>query len=233
MFGFPKWLLAGVVAASVGGAVWVALAYFLSVEVGYLARGIGFLAGVGVRFAAGDDDGFLPGAAAVIAAVAVIAFAKYMTVSLLVDKEVAAARAQADAEGVPDPPDYEDRSVALALLADAMILEEHPGDAETLDWPPGQTFEDATRIEQYPEEYRARAAEDWDARDEEARAAQIRDWAEQRERSMEAFRQFEAAMIDGVKRQAFKDAFDFFDLLWFGLAAFTAFGVGSGTVGDD
>ena len=118
MIGFPKWLLAGVVAASVGGAVWVALAYFLGVEVGYIAWGIGFLAGVGVRWAAGENGGFLPGAAAVIAAVAVVAFSKYMAVSVAMDA-------------------------------------------------------------------------------------------------------------------AFADSFGLFDLLWFGLAAFTAFGLGSGTVGDD
>ena len=85
MIGFPKWLLFGVVAASVGGAVWVGLRYFLNVEVGFLAWGIGFLAGLGVRYAAGEDEGFLPGAAAVIAAVGVVAFSKYMAVSLAVN----------------------------------------------------------------------------------------------------------------------------------------------------
>ena len=236
MIGFPKWLLAGIVAASVGGAAWVGLVYFLSVEVGYLAWGIGFLAGAGVRWAAGEHDGVLPGAAALIAAVAVVAFSKYMAVSLLVDHEIAVQRAAIAAAGDDAVPDFADRSVALARVADDMILADYPDDpagADALDWADGVTFDEADRIEVYPPEYRDRAAEAWDALDEAERAEETAAMRAAYDARMDVFRQMEEAQIDAVKQQAFKGAFNFFDLLWFGLAAFTAFGVGSGSVGDD
>ena len=219
MIGFPKWLLFGLCSASIGGAVWVALSYFLNVEVVYLALGIGFLAGVGVRFAAGDDhDGFLPGAAAVIAAVAVIAFSKYMVVSLAVNAFLGGVEMQRDV------PDFAaDRGAAIAWTADEIIETRHPDDLGAgLDWPPGMTYHDATRPEHYPPALLDEATEAWDGLSEEERARKIALWSEPVEIDLNA-----------IKMQAFQAQFGLFDLLWFGLAAFTAFGLGSGTVGGD
>ena len=215
MVGFPKWLLAGVVAASVGGAVWVGLRHFLNVEVGYIAWGIGFLAGVGVRWAAGDRDGFGPGAAAVIAAVAVVAFSKYMAVSLAVN----ALFAGFDPADVPDYAN--DRDAALVKFADSLIEARNPAAIDPdLQWPPGQSYETAFRPEHYPPALMELAAEQWDAMPDATRAALIRGWSDVPDPAE-------------VKRDLFVAEFGLFDLLWFGLAAFTAFGLGSGTVGDD
>ena len=49
---FLKWLAAGFIGAAIGGAVWVGVGYFAEAEVGYIAWGIGLLAGIGVRVAA-------------------------------------------------------------------------------------------------------------------------------------------------------------------------------------
>ena len=215
MIDFPKWLLFGVVAASVGGAVWVGLSYFLNVEVGYLAWGIGFLAGVGVRYAAGDSEGFLPGAAAVIAAVGVVAFSKYMAVSLAVNAMFAGF--------VPgDVPDYaNDRDAAVVRWADTLLKARDPdGLGADLDWPPGQSYETARRPEDYPPALAAEAGESWDGLSDGARRSMIADWSETPD-------------ADAVKQELFFAQFGIFDLLWFGLAAFTAFGLGSGTVGGD
>ncbi len=65
-----------------GAAIWIAIGYFANYEVGWIAWGIGFLVGLGVRTAADDDEGFSPGMAAV--AIATILIAKYAVVSLLV-----------------------------------------------------------------------------------------------------------------------------------------------------
>ena len=215
MIGFPKWLLFGVVAASVGGAVWVGLSYFLNVEVGYLAWGIGFLAGLGVRYAAGDDEGFLPGAAAVIAAVGVVAFSKYMAVSLAVN----AALGGFDPGAMPDYAN--DRDAALVRYADTLIEAGHPeATAPDLRWPPGQSYETARLPEHYPPALMAYAGEQWDTMSDDLRATLIEGWSEPFD-------------LDGVKQEAFVAQFGVFDLLWFGLAAFTAFGLGSNSVGGD
>jgi hypothetical protein len=68
----------------VGAAIWIAIGYFANYEVGWIAWGIGFLVGLGVRTAADDDEGFSPGMAAAAVAVATILIAKYAVVSLLV-----------------------------------------------------------------------------------------------------------------------------------------------------
>ncbi len=82
---FLKWLIGGVVGAAIGGAIWVAVGYFLNAEVGYIAWGIGLLAGIGVRVVAGNDEGMMCGVAGVLAAVAIILGAKYMVVSLMMN----------------------------------------------------------------------------------------------------------------------------------------------------
>ena len=215
MIGFPKWLAAGLVAASVGGAVWVGLSYFLNVEVGFLAWGIGFLAGLGVRWAAGESDGFLPGAAAVTAAIAVVAFSKYMAVSLAVNAMLGGFVAE-------EPPDYaRDRDAALVKYADTLIEARNPDAIDPdLQWPPGQSYETAYLPEHYPPELMELAGEKWDTMAEGTRAALIRGWSEPLD-------------LDAIKQEMFFAQFGVFDLLWFGLAAFTAFGLGSGSVGDD
>jgi len=62
---FLKWLLAGFIGAAIG----VGVGYFAEAKVGYIAWGIGLLAGIGVRVAANEDDlGMMSGFAAILSA---------------------------------------------------------------------------------------------------------------------------------------------------------------------
>ena len=62
---FLKWLLAGFIGAAIG----VGVGYFAEAKVGYIAWGIGLLAGIGVRVAANEDDlGMMSGIAAILSA---------------------------------------------------------------------------------------------------------------------------------------------------------------------
>lgn len=108
---FFKWLFAGLVGAAAGGALWVAVGHFTHHEVGWIAWGIGALAGAAVRKAAGNVHGAAPGLAAVASAAAGVAAAKYVVVMLLVNEiapQIAAQR-----------PDLDLTDVRSAVFADS------------------------------------------------------------------------------------------------------------------
>lgn len=82
-----KWLIAGLVGAGIGGAVWVGVGYFMNMEVSYIAIGIGLLAGLGVRRTmASDEVNPAAGIAAVAAALLVVALSKYIVARMQVDE---------------------------------------------------------------------------------------------------------------------------------------------------
>jgi len=74
MLSFPKWIVAGGIGGLIGAAIWAGISYATNYEVGWIAWGVGFLVGVGVRVSAGEnEEGFAPGlTAAVVAIVAVL-----------------------------------------------------------------------------------------------------------------------------------------------------------------
>ena len=212
MLSFPKWLLAGFCGGAVGGAVWVAVSYFGGVEIGWLAWGIGGLAGLAVRLTAGDSEGAGPGFAAALAAVAVILGSKYLVAVLTVNQL---------AGMIDDLPDYaNDRDAAISRWADEMLEARDPvGLGGDLDWPPGQSYETASRPEHYPPALAKEATESWDRFDPAARAKIIEGWER-------------GADLGELRAKLFAAQFGLMDLLFFGLAAVTAWGLGSGAGGD-
>jgi hypothetical protein len=50
------WVLAGLGAGLAGAGVWLAIAHFANMEIGWIAWGIGFLVGLAVRFVAYRSD---------------------------------------------------------------------------------------------------------------------------------------------------------------------------------
>ncbi len=74
------WAAAGIVAGLVGAAIWMAIAHFANMEIGWIAWGIGFLVGISVRLAAHRfdiDESPTLGVYAAAVAVGSIALAKY------------------------------------------------------------------------------------------------------------------------------------------------------------
>lgn len=213
---FLKWLVGGLVGAAIGGAVWIAVGYFLEAEVGYIAWGIGLLAGIGVRIAAGQNDGVMCGIAAVIAAVAVVLSSKYMVVSMQVDAVLADQSFEAFS--------FTDEDMIMSIASDKVLDYQEAG--RQLKWPPGMSLELAETKAQFPQEVWKEAEAEWNALPEEERSQQLK-------LRSELTRQFAETLADAVKEEGFRESFNPFDLLWLGLAAFTAFRVGSGLVGDD
>ena len=83
-----KWLVAGLIGGAIGVLAWVLVGYFTNYEVGWIAWGVGALAGIGVRAAARDTTGTAPGLTAAGVAVACVVAAKYLVVMLLLNKHM-------------------------------------------------------------------------------------------------------------------------------------------------
>ena len=83
-----KWVLFGVVAGSVGAAIWAWVSLTTNREIGWIAWGIGGLVGLAVRLASHEEegDGFLPGLVALIIAILAIVAGKYAAVHLSVEE---------------------------------------------------------------------------------------------------------------------------------------------------
>lgn len=209
---FLKWMVGGLVGAAIGGLVWIAVGYFLEAEVGYIAWGIGFLAGLGVRLMAGDDDGVMCGIAGVLSAVLVILGAKYMVVSLLVDKLVASELADVDLPVTDD-------DLVLHRVDELVLNRESAG--EKIDWAPGMTYDMAEDLADYPADIVAEVQQSVADMPADEKQSAIAKMTQQRDEMLEL-------MKSAVKDAAFKESFNPFDLLWFGLAAFTAFRLGAG-----
>ncbi len=81
------WAFAGLAAGLAGAGVWLAIAHFANVEIGWIAWGIGFLVGVAVRYVAYlsdiDESATLGIYAAVVAAGSIV-LAKYGLYHMLV-----------------------------------------------------------------------------------------------------------------------------------------------------
>lgn len=210
-----KWVIAGFMGGGIGGAIWVAVGYYSEYEVGWIAWGVGFLAGLGVRLAAQEEDGWMPGAAATAAAVVSVLLAKYAVVVLAVNAALG------------ELSDFRVTDVDTMIAVQAQeVVEEFEEAGRKVNWPPETDSEDATIEEQYPPDVWAEAKKRWNQlppREQQARTKAYE------ERVAETLGQLKAE----IRSKAFSESFSPWDLLWFGLAAVTAFKLGSGLTSDE
>ncbi|MDZ7617359.1 MAG: hypothetical protein U1E05_10155 [Patescibacteria group bacterium] len=214
-----RWLIGGMIGGAIGVAIWVAIGYFTGYEVGYVAWGIGFLAGVGVRAGAQQDEGFGPGAMALVLAVAAILVGKYMVVSM-------------------HAADFMDEFLTISLTDDDMIALRADAIAQKItdeggrvNWPSEELLtEDSPREKQFPPAIWAKGKAEWESLSADARAAEMEAQTESMKSEID---QHAGAVRDMVAREGFKASFSAIDLLWFFLAAITAFKLGSGTAGAE
>ena len=206
-----KRVLAGAICGGIGVAVWVAIGYGTGYEVGWIAWGIGFLAGEGVRAASQGEEGLAQGVTATGVAIVCILAAKYLVVSLYVSKELSKLA----------PP---------SVTAEMMIAQEAEKVAtekgEAIERPPERDSEDAPIEKTYPPQIRAEATKRWNALSREDQKEAI---AAQQKAMARAWEGFTKELRSSVVREAYKKSFSPLDGLWFLLAAITAYKVGSGT----
>jgi hypothetical protein len=209
-----KWIIAGLIGSGIGAAIWVGVAYGTGYEVGWIAWGIGILAGVGVRMAAGGEEGPAQGIAAAAVAVVAILAAKYIVVSLHVND----AMAEMSTEVTVTP------EMMIAAAAQE-IIEEREEAGETVEWPPEPEDEDAPLQSIYPPDVWAEAEERWNALSPEEKQARTQ---EHKKEMTELLTAFKSQLGDGLREGAFKESFTAMDALWFILAAVSAYKIGSG-----
>jgi hypothetical protein len=205
--GYPAgaWVLFGLLGGTIAGAVWVLVAYSIHSIAGYAAWLVGLFVGLGVRLAAGPRDGWAPGLTAVGVTAFVLVVAR-LIVSYLLASEILAMVPQGDVS---------ERTMLLQIAR--QVAEEYEQKHIKLDWPNGNSPADAATPEDYPEAIWAEAQARWEAKSPDEQKAEM----EQTETRWRTLHGFAIGLL-------FISYFHAIDVIWLGLAFFTAFKVGSG-----
>jgi hypothetical protein len=209
-----KWTIGGVIGGLIGASVWTAITYFTQHEIGWIAWGVGIAVGLGVRMAAGDDDGPGPGVVAALIAIAALLGGKYATTQLFVNqfmKDMPAVQVTAQDVQLQD----------AAEIADAWTTEK-----KTLKWPQEQSLETAEAPEHFPPEVWKEVQKRWDELPPDQQTKRIATM-EEGQKAMHAM--LRGAMVEG----AFKASFSPIDILFFVIAIASAFKLGSGAASGD
>jgi predicted Zn finger-like uncharacterized protein len=197
------WPVFGLGGGVVAGAIWVAVGYFFQREVGYIAWAVGLCVGLGVRLAARDRSGIGAALMAIAISFLVILSCKFTVAYLLTAKfvnNVAAA-------------DNNDEGVKF-VLAMNMETEEAVNDAAKGRKGADQNLGDATTFDELPKSVQEKTERRWKKMTADEKKA-LRNEAQ-------GVAQVPTLFIAFI---AFIASFRILDVLWFGLASFTAFRV--------
>lgn len=210
-----KCAVGGLAGGILGTAVWAAIAYFAHAEVGYIAWGIGFVVGFGVLFMSGGKQGLMPGILAVVIAIVSVLAGKYLAVEMAF-REVAGTLEELSQVSAQD---------MTVDIADDVVAEWQT-QGRAVQFPPGMTVDEADEPHEYPPGVWDEAARRWAALGKDEQDKQMKERAE-------ANRLLAGMMAGAIKREGFLASFSLFDVLWFLLAAGTAFRIGSGGFGEE
>ena len=202
----------GVMGSLAGGAVgaltWAGVSYGTDHEIGWIAWGIGALAGLGMFLGLKGQGDRASGAIAALIAVAAVFAGKYTAVHFAAQKWIS------EIEATPV-----DSRAVLVHLAD-QVVEEWQAEGRDLAWPSGMTIAEVSRPEDYPGGVWEQAEVRFDASSAADRSRLKSEVAEQR-----------SAMLRGMNSEittaSFKESFGPHDLLWAALAVATAFRIAS------
>lgn len=209
-------LVVGVVAAALGAAAWAAVAYFVLVEISWLALGIGAMVGYGVGRYSPGVPGFVRGAIAVLLAVGSIVGGKYLSARLYLDKEIETMTALMQSATA--------LSIEVAWLG---YLNQHTAEAiemgRELDWPKGMTYEEAEEEHEYPTEIVAEAAKKWKALSPAERETFRAEWEQWMRENLAS----DLALVRSkeMMKELFRAMFDRIDIIFGAMAIVAAFSI--------
>lgn len=197
---------AGIVAGLIGAAIWAAIAYYANMEIGWVAWGIGALVGIAMA-AVAQQTGPALGAAAVVITILSIVGGKYASVQVALsaalgdDSEIFAA--------------YESEEFLITFLADEEVVRQQQNGG-IINWPAGVDPEMAEKESDYPPNIWQNARKKWVAMTPENQAQFKQDRLAEGKANLAAF-------SDTLAGEAFSESFGAMDIIFFGLAVFTAF----------
>lgn len=219
-------LVAGVLAGIAGAAAWAAVAYYANLEIGYLAWGIGFLVGLAVA-AVGQSPGAPAGALAVAITLLSILGGKYASVDMMLRAEL---QKMTDAEVSLGPQDFEEDAMIGNIAYE--IAEQREEAGETIAWPDyDKEDENLTAEATFPPAIWREAKQQWTSKTPDEQL-QLREEASENAKAMMGA--FQDQMVASARGEAFTASFGVLDLVFFGLAVATAWGIANnGSIGDD
>jgi len=192
--------------------------YFLKLEIGWAAWGVGALVGLGTAVAAQGGRSIATGAIAAVVSLGAIALGKFAGVHFLTGQALDELRSSGAASLTLSIDD------ARICLADQLV-EEYESKGKALAWPAGMTVEEATEPSHYPSDLWADAESRW-------RSMTPEEQESYRAGQEAAMRSAMATMGDDVRAEieaeSFKSTFGLMDILFAVLAVATAFQLGRG-----
>lgn len=203
-------VLGGALGGVIGAAIWAGVAYFSGYEIGWIAWGVGILAGVGVAKGNSGEGSKAAGAlAAIIAALAVVG-GKYAMVELAMPNE-----GELFANTVAA---LEDDEYVVSYIADDVVAE-FEAEGRAVEWPEGVEALQATTRAEYPADVWNIALSRWEGMDTDGQQAYRDEIRANIEASMAEIREF-------ISQAGFMSSFGLLDIVFFGLAVVTAFKIG-------
>jgi len=199
-------VLGSVIGAGLGAAAWVAIAYFANYEIGWIAWGIGLLAGFGYKVGQGGG-GVMSGSIAAVIAISSILAAKMIVIQLQMGPVPTEATLLAEYE--------QDEELTVSYIADEVVVEYESQD-KPLNWPEDSNRETPESAGDYPADVWTEAQAKWSAMSSEEKQIYRQALAANNHKFVEA-------SYDEISRQAFKSSFGLMDIVFFLLATVTAF----------
>lgn len=211
-------VVGGLIGGVLGAVLWAGVVVFTGYEVGWIAWAVGGLVGFGV--AKGNEDGRRSSTAAGALAIAITAVAivggKYAGIVALMPSD----------DEIEDMvlSNFEREEYLVSYVADD-VAAEWTSNGRELAWPAASDPSQASAEADYPPDVWAEAEARWGARSEEDRLA----YREAREaETLENLRTSMPEIRTALAGGGLLGSFTPMDVIFFGLAMVTAFGVGSG-----
>jgi hypothetical protein len=214
-----RWTIGGLIGGAIGAAIWWAVGSMAHREVGWIAWGIGFLVGFGVRYAAntgGDDESEGQGLIAGALAIGAVLFGKFLVYTALV-----CWGDNSELRQFADQFTRIDDNAMIAGFADEIATRMTQA-GQQVAWPPGVTSQSASTQADYPPAIWQQATAQW------KQLGPVGQQQKLKERLALA-----SMLSQALHKPSFGDFFSLYDALWFFLATITAYKIGTGTYGTD
>ena len=208
----------GLIGGALGALLWAGVVYVTEYEIGWIAWGVGGLVGFSVALG-NKDRGRSPmaaGSLAVIITVLSIVAGKYAAVEMLLPSDVEIIEAYTES--------FDNEEYVISFMADD-VAAEFESLGRPVVWPEGVDPASASTQSDYPPDVWAEADRTW------ARMSDDERTAFREEREAQVRQNVETSLPDiraAISRGGFFGSFAPMDLIFFGLAMVTAFGMGSG-----